>query len=171
MKQRDINNYFDDLFKLFYRPLCLYALHYIADYQKVEDIVQECFLSLWQKRSAVTEHRAYLYASVRNRCLDELHKTLKNRSLADSDIENFYSEESDSIMQDDSVTEAEIWTAIDSLPDRCREIFLLSKRDGLKYEEIARELSISVNTVRNQISKALRILQSGAKKVIFFIFG
>jgi RNA polymerase sigma-70 factor (ECF subfamily) len=63
-----------------------------------------------------------------------------------------------------------LWTAIDSLPEKCREVFVMSKRDGLKYEEIAEELGLSVNTVRNQISKALKILKEGAQKIFSFFF-
>ena len=74
-------------------------------------------------------------------------------------------------LQEDSVTEARLWTAIDSLPDKCREIFLMAKRDGLRYEEIASELGISENTVRNQVSKALRILKEGVRKAVYFLLG
>lgn len=77
----------------------------------------------------------------------------------------------DEALQEDSVTEARLWTAIDSLPDKCREIFLMAKRDGLRYEEIASELGISENTVRNQVSKALRILKEGVRKAVYFLFG
>jgi RNA polymerase sigma-70 factor (ECF subfamily) len=73
--------------------------------------------------------------------------------------------------QERSQIEAKLWTAIDSLPEKCREIFLMSKRDGLKYEEIAQELGLSVNTVRNQISKALNVLKSGVIKIYSFILG
>ena len=73
-------------------------------------------------------------------------------------------------LQERSEIEARLWTAIDSLPEKCREVFLLSKRDGLKYEEIAAELEISENTVRNQISKALKILKEGAHKIYMFFF-
>ena len=72
--------------------------------------------------------------------------------------------------QERSQTEARLWTAIDSLPEKCREIFILSKRDGLKYEEIADELGLSVNTVRNQISKALKLIKDGAVKIFTFLF-
>lgn len=70
-----------------------------------------------------------------------------------------------------SQIEAKLWTAIDSLPEKCRQVFLMSKRDGLKYEEIAEELGLSVNTVRNQISKALNVLKNGAIKIYSFILG
>ena len=70
---------------------------------------------------------------------------------------------------EDSQVEARLWTAIDSLPDKCREIFLMSKRDGYKQEEIARELGISLQTVKNQVSKALKILKDGAVKIYMLI--
>lgn len=61
-------------------------------------------------------------------------------------------------------------TAIESLPDRCREIFLMSKRDGMIYREIACELSISEKTVEHQISKALKILQGKRDDLLYFLF-
>ena len=64
-----------------------------------------------------------------------------------------------------------IWTAIDSLPDRCREVFLLNKRDGMKYKDIADKFHISVHTVDNHIQKALRLIREGAYKVYTFFFG
>ncbi|MDE7024831.1 MAG: sigma-70 family RNA polymerase sigma factor [Paramuribaculum sp.] len=68
---------------------------------------------------------------------------------------------------DTSVRDAKIWRAIDKLPEKCREVFLLSKRDGLSNEEIAEELGISVQTVKNQISKEFsrlrKVLSSGHK--------
>ena len=103
-----------------------------------------------------------------NRCLD----TLRKKGLQ---TESLYPNDTYGIIDDDdaaerSQTEAKLWTAIDSLPEKCREVFILSKRDGLKYEEIAEELGLSVNTVRNQISKALKILKEGARKILMFFF-
>lgn len=162
---------FESLFQFNFRPLCLYALHYMGDTETAEDIVQECFMKLWEKIQQGTEvgnRRAYLYMTVRNRCLDQLRKKgLKTESLKPYDTYGI-------IDDDDAVeraqTEARLWTAIDSLPPKCREVFILSKRDGLKYEEIADELGLSVNTVRNQISKALKMLKEGAVKIFMFFF-
>ena len=67
----------DDLFRLNYRPLCLYALHYLQDTDLAEDMVQECFTALWEKIRQgfpTTNRRAYLYMAVRNRCLDHLRR-------------------------------------------------------------------------------------------------
>lgn len=162
---------FEALFRTDFRPLCLYALHYLSDVDAAEDIVQECFMKLWEKLeqgTAVDNSRAYLYMTVRNRCLDQLKKKdLPTESLKPNDT---YGIIDDDQAQQRSQTEARLWTAIDSLPEKCREVFILSKRDGLKYEEIADELDISVNTVRNQISKALRLLKEGARKIYSFFF-
>lgn len=137
-----------------------------------EDVVQECFATLWEKLEAglaVTNRRAYLYMTVRNRCLDQLRrKGMQTESLKPYDT---YGIIDDDDAQERSQIEARLWTAIDSLPEKCREVFLMSKRDGLKYEEIATELGISENTVRNQISKALKVLKDGAIKIFMFFFG
>lgn len=162
----------ENLFRLNYRPLCMFALHYLQDADLVEDVVQECFTVLWEKLEQgadVANRRAYLYMSVRNRCLDHLRrKGLPTESLKPYDT---YGIIDDDDAEERSVMEAKLWTAIDSLPEKCRQVFLMSKRDGLKYEEIAEELGLSVNTVRNQISKALNVLKNGAVKLYTFILG
>lgn len=73
--------------------------------------------------------------------------------------------------EDRSMIEARLWMAIDSLPEKCREIFLLSKRDSLKYKEIGEKLKISTKTVENQIAKAMKILKDRAIKTYNFFFG
>ena len=166
---KEIN--FNDLFRYNYRPLCLYALHYIQDVDLAEDIVQESYTALWEKLqdgAQVLNRKSYLYMMVRNRCLDHIRKkTIPTESLKPNDT---YGIIEDDDAQERSQTEARIWTAIDNLPEKCREVFIMSKRDGLKYEEIAEELGLSVNTVRNQISKALKILKEGIHKVYMFFF-
>ncbi len=131
----------EELFRYNYRPLCLYALHYLSDADQAEDVVQECFTALWEKLEAG------IYMTVRNRCLDQLRrKGLKTESLKPYDT---YGIIDDDDAEERSHIEARLWTAIDSLPEKCRRVFLMSKRDGLRYEEIAKELGLSVNTVRN----------------------
>ncbi len=171
MPQIDKNINFDDLFRYNYRPLCLYALHYLQDIDLSEDIVQESYTALWEKLQEgvhVVNRKSYLYMMVRNRCLDHLRKKgIPTESLKPYDT---YGIIDDDDAQERSQTEAKLWTAIDFLPEKCREVFILSKRDGLKYEEIAEELNLSVNTVRNQISKALKVLKEGVHKLYTFFF-
>ena len=137
----------DETFKYHYRSLCLYVLHYVHDTDIAEDIVQDSFSAL---------------------CLDYLKKEeIYDPNLSPSDFEDTLSDEE---AEERSVREAQMWTAIDALPERCREIFLLNKRDGMKYREIAAKFQISVNTVDNHISKALRLIREGAQKVYAFLF-
>lgn len=147
---------FDNIFKLYYRPLCLYALHYVHDIDNAEDIVQDCFVAMIEKGMGenIDNVRSYLYIAVRNRCLNMLRDTHKELSATDAE-----GDISDEEAVEASLHEAELWTAIDSLPAKCREVFLMSKQQGLKYREIANELGISEKTVEHQISKALKVLR------------
>ena len=152
----------DTTFKYYYRPLCLYAIHYVRNMELAEDIVQDSFSALWEKL------KAYLYTMVRNRSLDYLKKEqLFDMSLSPADLEETLTDEE---AENRSLMEARMWTAIDALPERCREVFLLNKRDGMKYKEIAELFGISVHTVDNHITKALRLIREGAKKIYTFLF-
>lgn len=159
----------DDIFRKYYRPLCLYALHYLRVPENAEDVVQDCLTDFLERGDSVGNSRSYLYMMVRNRCLDLLNRESRiDYGHSPEEFEGFHSDED---YEEDSFIEARMWTAIDSLPERCREVFLMSKRDGLKYEEIAEELGISVNTVRNQVSKALKALKEGCRRIYMFFFG
>ena len=160
---RAIDLSIDSYFKQHYRPLCLYALHFVEDVDLAEDIVQDAFVSLWEKHKEVRDVRSYLYASVRNGCLTCLRK---RSGFIKAAIEDIPVEE----LEDTADKEARLWSAIDALPDRRRQILLLSKRDGLKYEEIASRMGVSINTVRNQMSKALATLKEVAWKIYSFFF-
>mgnify|MGYP000698770651 FL=1 len=147
----------DKIFKCYYRPLCLYALHYVHNTDISEDIVQDSFFSLWERINSVEIEnvKAYLYKTVRNRSLDYLKEnSIYETNLSPFDLEDILTDEE---AEERSLAEARMWTIIDTLSERCREVFLLNKRDGMKYKEIADRLHISVNTVDNHISKALRV--------------
>ena len=159
----------ENLFRYHYRPLCIFALHDLKDIDASEDVVQEAFGVLWEKLSAgekVVNQKGYLYSVVKNRSLDILRK----RGLGGDAItlEGSVDDIEEPTVEDAEV-EARLWTAIDTLPEKCREIFLMSKRDGLRHEEIASELGISLQTVKNQVSKALKILKDGAVKIYMLI--
>lgn len=162
----------DEIFRRYYRPLCLYALHYLRVPENAEDVVQDCltdFLERGDCLNSIGQVKGYLYMMVRNRCLDILRRD--NRIDYGHAPEEFEERHDDEDYEEASFIEARMWIAIDSLPERCREVFLMSKRDGLKYEEIAEELGISVNTVRNQVSKALKALKDGCHRIYMFFFG
>ena len=122
-------------------------------------------MKLWEHEPSNEE--AYLYASVRNACIDFLRKSTLVTDIEPSDLENIISDDEAKLR---SEKEARLWTAIDELPDKCRKIFLMSKRDGMKYREIAEELCISEKTVEHQISKALKRLQGSRDEILFVMF-
>ncbi len=161
----------DTLYRLYYRPMCLYAAHYLKTTDDVEDVVQEAFVALWEKiqdGEAPASSKAYLSVSVRNRCIDLLRKQ-------NSHPEGILPEDAEEPITDEealtrSFDEAWLWTAIDKLPEGRRRMFLMHRRDGLKYAEIAERLGVSERTVRNQISRALKTLREGAKKIFIFFF-
>ena len=106
-------------FRKLYRPLCVYAMHYLnGDVEESEDIVQNCFVKLWEVRP--DNERAFLYTAVRNACIDHLrriHPEVMN--FAPYDLDGMISDDE---ARDRSFTEARLWKLIDELPDRCREI-------------------------------------------------
>ena len=160
----------DLLFQQFYRPLCMYALHYLQDVTQAEDMVQDAFVTMIEQQQngkEINNHKAYLYTTVRNNCLDMIRREQQSVTMvmpqdADGPI-------SDEEAAERSFHEAELWTAIDSLPERCRIIFLMAKRDGKRYREIATELGIAEKTVEHQVSKALKILR-GKSDDYYYVF-
>ncbi len=133
----------------------MYAMRIVGDADDAEDIVEDTFVRVWQSVSEgmeVANFDAFMYRSVRNRCVSFLRSKVEHEDVAAiPDI----SEE----VIDTSLRDAAVWRAIDDLPEKCREIFLMSKRDGLSNAEIAEELDISIKTVKNQMTKAFSRLR------------
>lgn len=162
---------FEYHFRCLYRPLNMYALRYTENLDDAEDIVQQAFSDVWEKLTGgtpVQNLKAYMYQAVRNRSLSLIANRQAHCEAAElTDLEDLTEEER--IIR--SERDARLWTAIDHLPTEQKRIFLLSKRDGLTYQEIATELGISIKTVEHQISKALKTLRETAIKVYTFFFG
>ncbi len=160
---------FESHFRNLYLPLGMYALRIVDNADDAEDIVAETFLKAWQAISSendIENFNAYIYRSVRNECVSFLRS---KKELMDIDA---IPEICDDVI-DTSIRDAKIWKAIDELPDKCRTVFLMSKRDGLSNAEIAEELNISVKTVKNQLTKAfsrLRDALSSGHKPFFLPF-
>ena len=157
-------NNFEHSFELYFRQLCIYALHFTGDAGVSEDIVQDAFVALWERKEEVRDVKPYLYASVRNRCISHLRKS---GASAFGELPDNLSDED---LKERSELESRLWDAVDSLPDRRRQVLLMSKRDGMKYEDIAYLLGISVNTVRNHIAKALEALRQLPLRIYSFFF-
>lgn len=152
MLRREFEHYYRKL----YMQLGMYALRLLGNVDDAEDAVQEAFASAWLRicdQQEIDNFKAYIYRAVRNNALMKLrarHETVDITSLPfDIPPEDI----------DTSERDARLWHALDKLPPRCRQAFLLSKRDGLSYAEIAEETGTSIKTVENQISKAFRLLR------------
>lgn len=164
-------NDFKEFFNLYYRSLCIYAMHILNDTDIVEDIVMECYIKLWirlKENTHINDVKNYLFITVRNACYDTNRKN--NRAMDFIDTQQI---EEDAIMlevdEERIDRNACLWQIIDSLPQKCRKIFLMSKQEELSYNEIAARLGLSIKTVEAQISKAYKILRSKAKGIYFVI--
>lgn len=151
---------FEALFRAYYRPLCAFAMGYLKDPDKAEDLVQDLFFRLWSDREKVNitgSVKAYLFTSVRNRSLNAVKAGPRVRSLIE-EVDGSVQEEERS-EDEHSERIARVRSAIESLPEERRKVFKLSRYEGLKYHEIAERLDISVKTVENQMGKALKTLR------------
>ncbi|MGB3464519.1 MAG: RNA polymerase sigma-70 factor [Cyclobacteriaceae bacterium] len=151
------------LFDTYYNDLVSFSHRYTQQQAVSEEIIQEIFISLWERRKVISIEaslKAYLYRSVRNRTINYLknqlpkdQKTTAIESEHGLTVTQEYHEENNELAE-------QIDRAIASLPEKCRIIFLLSRNEGLTHKEIAAELDISVKTIENQIGIALKKLRA-----------
>ncbi len=158
--------------------LCVFAYSLIHDRFKAEDIVQNVFLIIWQKRNKLKDDfdiKGFLSRSVYNEFIDQYRKHQSVIALEKKYIEalDFIFEEKK--MEGHTKLITAVQKEIQNLPPRCREVFVLSKQEGLTNIEISEYLRISIKTVEAQITKAFSILRAklGDKMVaiLFLIFG
>lgn len=159
----------EELFRTHYRALCLYATHIVGSTEAAEDIVMDCFVKLHERLERgeqILSPRSYLYQMTRNASLDNINRyrgevqAEKLPDLPDNDDE----------LVEQSEREARLWEEINRLPKACREILLLSKREGLKNREVADRLGISIKTVEAQLTKAYKTLRGKAGKIYMMFF-
>ena len=161
---------FELLFRQYYQMLCGYAFRFVNDADTAEEIVQDLFYKLWEKRTELqinTSVKSYLFSAVHNRCL----KFIEHRNV-ELKYRNYYlknESEIDSEPQDAAnIHELQgiIDKTLESLPERCSRIFRLNRFEGLKYHEIAERLSISIKTVEANMGKALKLLRKNLKNYV-----
>lgn len=148
---------FTRIYQKLYMPLCMYALRITENTALAHDAVQGSFMRVWtmlRDGHEINSLETYMYRAVRNTALTELRAEGHYEPLPDN-LDEVTEEDIDTAERD-----ARLWQAIDSMPPRRREVFLMSKRDGMTYAEIADELGLSVKTVENQIAKATASLRT-----------
>lgn len=152
--------WFEDLFRTHFVPLCQFAMKFTGNnLDDAKEIVHEVFINVWEKMNAFPtdmNYKSYLYTSVNNRGLNFIRDRKKLVQLDQVSEEKYSSSLAE---MEEKELERSIELAIHSLPDKCREVFELSRYDGLTYKSIAEKLAISVKTVEAQISKALRLMR------------
>lgn len=164
----ELNKNFETIFKQHYQRLCSYAYTYLKDVDSSEDIVQEVFIKIWEKEKLQMEAdnlKFYLFTAVRNNCLTKIQKNKKNyfQELEDKDIPDEIKIE---IEEENKNFDPKILIskAMDQLPPKCREVFMMSRISGLTYRQIADSLGISIKTVENQMGKAIKVMKVFAKE-------
>jgi RNA polymerase sigma-70 factor (family 1) len=160
---------FKKLYFLFYLPLSNFAYALLKSKEQSEDLVSDLFLDLWSKRKnleSIENLQSYLYTSVRNNALKKLQLTKKivKINIEDAPVELIGTalNAEDAIISNETIGKVE--AVIDQLPPKCKLIFKLAKEDKLKYKQIAELLSISVKTIDNQLSTALKKIASVIQK-------
>ena len=175
------NKHFEIIYKRYFQVLYNFSLHIVGKAEVAEDIVQDVFLSLWSNRNEVdysVSTKPYLYTLTYRKSLDHLKRSESKNIPISSHIhpldEFYYS----IFMQDEDIYVNEMSSiikhTIDSLPDKCKEVFRLSREKGMKNKEIAEKLNISVKAVEKQITKALadlrnQLREKGYLSLIYFI--
>lgn len=177
---------FEEVYIAHYSRMKYFAQEYVIREEDAENIVQDVFMDLWENSALISSHTnmfSFLFTSVKNRCIDFLRRNtvaqkvknkiqdehsllfeMKLQSLEYLDDKIFASTDIETIVQN----------AINSLPDRCRQIFVLNKIEGKKQKQIAEQLEISIHTVESQMSIANRRLKELLKDyiplLIFLLF-
>ena len=161
VREGDLSSY-EKIFKTHYGAMSRYAMSIVRDQTIGEEIAQEVLMYIWEKRAQINltgSLKSYLFSSVKNKCINYIKLELpKLQSTTDLDQVRSYSS-TGMTMDDTELMKKKIQFAIDQLPEKCKNIFILSRYGGLTYNEIAEELEISVKTVENQVSIALKKLK------------
>ena len=165
---------FSEVYIKYYCKLLRFASEFVNDVQEAENLVQDAFLGLWKSKDElerINNMNAYMFRLVRNRCLDYLKHKAKEQEYAKgvmqtvdyrlSALDSF--NETGIFMGD---LEKDVAEAIDALPPRCREIFVMSRYQGKKYREIAEAMGISENTVEIQMGIAIKRLKASLAQYI-----
>lgn len=158
---------FEDIFREHHAACLAFAVHYTGNVHEAEEVVQQVFLRLWEKRDTIDimgATRSYLFAAIRNTSISNWRKETVRQEKEQM---------AGDLRAADRQVQSPAWElerlyqqALEVLPERCREVFILSRQQQLKYAEIADVMNISVKTVENQMGKALKIMHKELKEYL-----
>ena len=160
---------FRELYNILWKPLYVRSYAILRDKQLSEDILQEVWIDLWQRRHEIENNNieAYLFRAVRFKAYNQFRNTNSRRKILENLLSSRLKNRTNNVEDSLNLKETQnaLRKAIDNLPPKCRKVFELSRFEGLKNEEISQKLDISKRTVENHISNALKVLKS---KIAYF---
>lgn len=154
---------FEKLFYLYYPQLCVFSNSYVKSLDIARDVVQDVLIKIWDNRENFYINqslKAYLYMAVRNQSLNFIQQKkqierLEKRLIKQQELNSFIRKEE----PDTEELTQKVWKLVDELPERRRTIFILYRKHGLSYSEIAEVMDIARKTVENQMGKSLKFLR------------
>lgn len=152
---------FSLLFDETYTSLCFFVNKYLSDMDKSRSLVQEFFVDLWINRTKLSiphSPKSYLFSSVKNKTIDYLRKESKKGKLGE--LKEIYETTPFRDLVEEAELNDKINKSIQELPEKCRDIFILCRFEGLKYSDIAIQMDISIKTVEMQMGIALKKLRN-----------
>ncbi|MCT4603364.1 MAG: RNA polymerase sigma-70 factor [Marinifilum sp.] len=161
-----------ELFSLYYKPLCILAMRYLDDFCRSEDLVQEVFISFWEKKridNLTSSLKSYLFAAVKNASLNEIRKHSKYSFQEFGDELDFYD---DSILEKEELEEKRkrVMKELNLLPSQARKVFDSIVFRDMKYKEVAEEMNVSINTIKTHYSRALKQLRNSLELIIAIFY-
>lgn len=161
---------FERAFREYYAALCSYVYGFLKENEAAEEVVQDLFFKLWQKRNSIEIQgsvKSYLYRAVRNESLNVIkHIKIRENYKEHNERERNAQEELTSNELESNETMDRVTGAISRMPEQRQLIFRMSRFESLKYREIADELNLSIKTVENQMGKALAFLRKELTDII-----
>ena len=159
---------FEALFHHYYNGLCGYSTRLVGMKEVAEEVVQDVFINIWNNRETLRLRQSiqsYLYRAAYNNSMMYLRKMRREHFMEDLSRPEPSVDAPDpsQVIQLDEVSNL-ISQTLESLPERCREIFRMNRQEGLKYREIAQKLSISEKTVEANMGKALKALRNSMER-------
>lgn len=171
LEHKDVDA-FREVYHHYYQSLCFFAFDYLKDDDQAEDVVQEVFVQVWETPPSVQEPQklqAYLYAMVRNKCLNQLRSENRFNLYKEAEAMQEEFDEDQSLRVIQAEVYREILESIEKLPARAREVFKLSYLTQLREAEIAERLNISVNSVKTHKKRARSLLKDELKHLFILI--
>lgn len=164
---------FSKLFRKYYRDLVLFAGNFITDKTVCEDIVQNVFVTIWEKRADIDARlsfRSYLLTAVKNSCMDELRhrKVIVEHERYSAAFGDFFGLSTEQYVLHSELT-ARLESALLKIPEKQKEVFELSRIKGVKYKDIALKMNISERTVEVWMAKTIQLLRLYLKDFLPFL--